>query len=519
MAENTDIFDGTVSVTTGTKAVTGVGTLWLSAGIQSGDLFGSDGHPRARIDTVNSNTSITLKDNWRGPTLAAGSAYWIRYQADSSRYSALLGQVRKMLSQASVSALSALTGVTDKIPYFIDANTMGLADFKSWARSLFGLTMAADKLPYGTGANTMGLTDFTAAGRASVNIIGTAAADKLAYFTGASGSAITDFTTTGRAVAGAANAGAALSAIGGYSTSGGVLIGNVTIQKAFPALIMTLGSSSLNWNIELSSSSDLRFTRSTIATDGGIDASTGDWFMGQASSALVGAFRSQLKIRYDGGSTQYGILLRPTQNANTNALVFKNAADTIIGTISQTTTGVAYNVSSDYRLKDEIGGLVSFSIDAETFDYLPDVLLRVMAARPISYTWKSEPDSGIVHGFLAHELQQVFPHAVTGEKDAVEDVGTVIIPQKIIPAVKDDDGNVVSEQFVVPKDTIPNTREQDTPEGATWKKTGQRAITQMVDHSKLVPDLLAANQALTVLVIELRQAIAALDARLAELEQ
>lgn len=108
MAENPDITDGTVSVTTGTKTVTGVGTLWSTYGILPGDTFGSDGYQRARIDTVNTDTSITLKDNWRGPTLAAGSSYWIRYQADSSRYSALLGQVRKMLSQPILTAFTGL---------------------------------------------------------------------------------------------------------------------------------------------------------------------------------------------------------------------------------------------------------------------------------------------------------------------------------------------------------------------------------------------------------------------------
>ncbi|EJN04223.1 hypothetical protein [Phyllobacterium sp. YR531] len=129
MAEDTDIVAGTVSVTTGTKNVTGVGTFWLTDGIQPGDTFGSDGYTRARIDTVNSNTSITLKDNWRGPTLPAGSAYWIRWQGDNSRYGVLLGQVRKMLSQASVAALAALNGAPNKLTMFTDATTMGLVDY------------------------------------------------------------------------------------------------------------------------------------------------------------------------------------------------------------------------------------------------------------------------------------------------------------------------------------------------------------------------------------------------------
>jgi len=128
MADNPDITAGTASVVAGTKAVTGVGTFWSTDEIRSGDLFASDGYPGARIDTVNSDTSITLKDNWRGSSLPAGSSYYIRYQPDGSRYAALLAGVRKILSLPNLTALSGLVGAAGRIPIFTGPGTMFTVD-------------------------------------------------------------------------------------------------------------------------------------------------------------------------------------------------------------------------------------------------------------------------------------------------------------------------------------------------------------------------------------------------------
>jgi hypothetical protein len=81
------------------------------------------------------------------------------------------------------------------------------------------------------------------------------------------------------------------------------------------------------------------------------------------------------------------------------------------GDITQSgTTGVLYNTVSDYRLKESVkpisGGLA-----------------RVNALKPSSYNWKSDGSAG--EGFLAHELAEVVPFAVSGEKDAVNADGSI----------------------------------------------------------------------------------------------
>jgi hypothetical protein len=81
---------------------------------------------------------------------------------------------------------------------------------------------------------------------------------------------------------------------------------------------------------------------------------------------------------------------------------------TLIGSIWQSgTTAVAYNTTSDYRLKTNITPLSG-------------ALEKVMALKPSQFDWiDGRPDDG----FIAHELQAVLPNVVGGEKDAVNAEG------------------------------------------------------------------------------------------------
>jgi hypothetical protein len=85
---------------------------------------------------------------------------------------------------------------------------------------------------------------------------------------------------------------------------------------------------------------------------------------------------------------------------------------TKIGSITQNgTTGVLYNIMSDYRMKMVIGPLV-------------DSGARIDVLEPIEYTWNS--DGSHSRGFLAHKFQEVYPNSVTGEKDAVDENGNPV---------------------------------------------------------------------------------------------
>lgn len=91
----------------------------------------------------------------------------------------------------------------------------------------------------------------------------------------------------------------------------------------------------------------------------------------------------------------------------TTACVFYYSG-TAIGNISCSSTATAYNTSSDYRLKENIAPMTG-ALDV------------VSALKPVTYNWKV--DGSASQGFIAHELAEVVPDAVTGTKDAVDAEG------------------------------------------------------------------------------------------------
>lgn len=67
--------NGTVAVTNSSPTITGTGTVWLTQ-IKAGDIFTIDKQRQYEILTVNSDTSITLAENYVGST-ASGQSYAI----------------------------------------------------------------------------------------------------------------------------------------------------------------------------------------------------------------------------------------------------------------------------------------------------------------------------------------------------------------------------------------------------------------------------------------------------------
>jgi hypothetical protein len=95
---------------------------------------------------------------------------------------------------------------------------------------------------------------------------------------------------------------------------------------------------------------------------------------------------------------------------NTYQMSFHNSTQEC-GTITTGNNTVGYNSNSDYRLKENIAPMTG-------------ALAKVSQLKPVTYTWKVDGSSG--QGFIAHELQEVVPDCVTGEKDAVDAEGNPV---------------------------------------------------------------------------------------------
>tara|TARA_R100001460_G_scaffold39252_1_gene74011 strand:+ start:61 stop:1164 length:1104 start_codon:yes stop_codon:yes gene_type:complete len=93
------------------------------------------------------------------------------------------------------------------------------------------------------------------------------------------------------------------------------------------------------------------------------------------------------------------------RNAHEAMIVFQKPDGTQIGSIARTVNNVAYNTSSDYRLKENVSKI-------------SDGITRLKQLKPSRFNFISDPDI-TMDGFIAHEVTAV-PEAITGTKDEVD---------------------------------------------------------------------------------------------------
>ena len=100
------------------------------------------------------------------------------------------------------------------------------------------------------------------------------------------------------------------------------------------------------------------------------------------------------------------LYMHHTAGSGTGTLVAINKAQSTVGTITATNSNAAYNTSSDYRLKENV-------------DYDWDATTRLKQLKPARFNWIADETNTLQDGFMAHEVENIVPEAVTGIKDAV----------------------------------------------------------------------------------------------------
>jgi hypothetical protein len=127
----------------------------------------------------------------------------------------------------------------------------------------------------------------------------------------------------------------------------------------------------------------------------------------------------QLAIN-SGGSTSFIISRNYSSGSVTIQQFVQNGVGTI-GSITFNGTAVLYNATSDYRLKQDFKDYNALSI--------------ISSIKTYDFEWKSNKTRS--YGVIAHELAEIMPSIVSGDKDALDENGKVL-PQavdysKIVP--------------------------------------------------------------------------------------
>mgnify|MGYP003132444812 CR=1 FL=1 len=126
------------------------------------------------------------------------------------------------------------------------------------------------------------------------------------------------------------------------------------------------------------------------------------------------------------GTSNNGMVCETTRDATGSTFIRFNDSDSAaIGSISQDgASSTAFSTSSDYRLKENVN-----------YDF--DGLDRLNNLKPCRFNFIKDGSGRIVDGFLAHEVSPYVPESIQGEKDAVNEDGSIkpqgIDQSKLVP--------------------------------------------------------------------------------------
>ena len=114
-------------------------------------------------------------------------------------------------------------------------------------------------------------------------------------------------------------------------------------------------------------------------------------------------------VRIEGSNLSTQLACYSSSTALTVQINFETAGNSSAGKITTTGNSTAYNTLSDYRVKENV---IPIS----------DSISRLNQLKPSRFNFIGESNK-TVDGFIAHEVQDIVPEAIVGEKDEIDKDG------------------------------------------------------------------------------------------------
>ena len=448
-------------------------------------------------DGVTGDAALSTYDDTSGTMLVMGSNFYINSSGSESRFNTSEESSAVMLNRnGDLNLLTGGTGATATTRLKIDSlGNVGIG----------GTPSAAYKMQVNVATNTVSTGSPAASSIANISggtaTVGDGVSLQLTNVSGAKEtgwrmSAVTASGNNGDLVFNGYAGGADYPERMRISSSGNVGIGN-SIPSSFNGgannLVVGSGSGAEGITIYGGAESNIFFADGTSGSDAYIGrieyshtANDMKFYVNNANAMRIhGSGGISFGTGNDFGSvtsfcTQSGKVASVYRDieGNGNYIIFQNSGSTAVGSITRSGSSTVYATSSDYRLKENV-------------DYTWDATTRLKQLKPARFNFISDADK-TVDGFLAHEVADVVPEAITGTKDAMKDEEYEVTPA--VEATYDEDGN----ELTAAVEAVMGTRSVPDYQG--------------IDQSKLVPLLTAALQEALTEIASLKTRVEALEA-------
>ena len=150
------------------------------------------------------------------------------------------------------------------------------------------------------------------------------------------------------------------------------------------------------------------FSNVIVGTSG-----TGACIIGSTSNLVVNSTPSAALLQVVATSSNNSCISTYTTSNQQPAIQFFNT-NGLVGSIRTNGASTSYNTNSDYRVKENVASL-------------SNALDTIEQMKPSTFEFTVDPDHTIMQGFIAHELQECVPNAVSGYKDQTDDDGKPIL--------------------------------------------------------------------------------------------